>query len=277
VADGSGGDEVRQLIENGRWSSLALRVSRLAISPPNAVRQREAAIAASTGDLLLLLDDDVELEPECLAVLKSTLAQHPDAVAAMADFNNQSWPNPTRAWRWYMVHVLGMAEQSWQGRVVGPLLRFGYNPSPVTMQPMEWLGTGNSLVRRASFAQAGGFSSFFLHRCSMNEDVDLGLRLRRVGRIYLCPTARLAHYQDPGGRVPPRQVAEDDMFNRYMILRHTLNRSRTSAMVQIGLFVLIESLSALRGVFIFRNRGVDLRILRGRVAGLVLAAKADKG
>ena len=40
---------------------------------------------------------------------------------------------------------------------------------------MEWLGSGNSLIRRDAHDRAGGFSNFFLHRTTVNEDVDLGI------------------------------------------------------------------------------------------------------
>jgi len=63
-------------------------------------------------------------------------------VGVFGDFNNQSWPMPTRVWHFYLRHSPrneGGAE--WQGRVVGPLLRFGYHPVPGDVMPMEWMGT----------------------------------------------------------------------------------------------------------------------------------------
>src|SRR3712207_7545971 len=37
-----------------------------------------------------------------------------------------------------------------------------------------------------------------------------------------CPDARMAHHHAPGGRVTKFLAAEDDLFNRYFILRRTL-------------------------------------------------------
>ena len=50
-------------------SEAGLDVRYLQVTPPNAVRQRKAAIAVSTGSLLLMLDDDVVPEPGCVAAL----------------------------------------------------------------------------------------------------------------------------------------------------------------------------------------------------------------
>jgi GT2 family glycosyltransferase len=273
VADGSGADDIRQVSESDRWRGRDLKIKRIAITPPNAVKQRIAAIDKSHGDLLLLLDDDVDLDRSCVAELEKALNRRTEAVGVCANFSNQTWPEPTRAWRFYLKWVCGLRDGEWQGLVVGPLLRFGYNPPPNREVVMQWLGTGNSLVRRDAFVKAGGFSDFFLHRCTMNEDVDLGLKLGRLGQIYLCPSARLAHYHDPGGRVTPFQAAEDDIFNRYMVLYKTMGYSRIGAISQVGVFVAIESLSNILGSL---KRGKKVQIgalLRGRIAGFLAAIR----
>jgi len=246
VADGSVGDEVATLCADGIWLRAGLRVRRVAVRPPHAVRQRQAAITLATGSLLLLLDDDVVPEPGCVAAMMTEIAT-PGVVAITADFSNQPWSGPTRLWRAYLKIVEGLADNAWQGQVVGPLLRFGYRPSPAHSMPMAWLGAGNSMVRRQAFEQAGGFSDFFLHRSTMNEDVDLGLKLGRVGRILLCPAARMAHHHAPSGRVSAAVAAEDDLYNRYLILRHTLGRSRLHAFGLVCVFLGVETLGNLGG------------------------------
>lgn len=273
IADGSEEPGVHNLICAARWQELGLTVRYVKVTPPNAVRQRTTAIADATGSLLLLLDDDVVLEPGCVAALVECLDAH-GAVAVGADFSNQHWPRPTTLWRWYLKLWHGVSGGDWQGRVIGPLLRFGYNPLPPEPQPMEWLGAGHSLIRRDAYDRAGGFSDFFLHRSTVNEDVDLGLKLGRVGRILLCPAARMAHMQAPGGRASVRIVAEDDLFNRYSILRHTQRRSRLAASSLAITFFVVETLS---GVFAtvrtLSGNGFSPR-LAGRVKALIRIASS---
>ena len=147
-------------------------------------------------------------------------------------------------------------------------MRFGYNPAPKQAAPIEWLGAGNSIVRRAAYEQVGGFSDFFLYRCTMNEDVDLGLKLGRVGRIFFCPAARMSHFHAPGGRVPPTMVAEDDLYNRYLVIRHTQQRSVAFAFSSVLLYFVIETTSNLGGcVLRFRGSGFGSR-LAGRLCAL---------
>lgn len=268
IADGSGAEDTVRAAADSRWRQAALYVKRIPVLPPHAVRQREAAIAASEGELLLMLDDDVELEPDCVAELVKALESTPGVVAVMADFNNQAWAMPTRAWRLYLRLVHGLKEGEWQGRVIGPLLRYGFNPPPKETRRCEWLGSGNSLIRRDAFERAGGFSDFFLHRSTMNEDVDLSLRLARQGHILFCPHARLGHFHDPGGRISPQQAAEDDLFNRFHALHRSAGRSRSAAFYLVCLFALVESASNLAGALHRFRWGPTGRLLRGRAAAI---------
>ena len=271
VADGSTGAEVRRVVADPRWLAEGLVVRYLHLQPPNAVAQRKAAIAQANGSLLLLLDDDVVPEPGCVEALVNCLATG-GAVGVCADFSNHAWPPPTTLWRWYLRWCHGITGRSWQGREVGPLLRFGYHPMPETPVAMEWLGAGHSLVRRDAYERAGGFSDFFLHRSTVNEDVDLGIKLRREGPLLLCPSARMAHLHAPAGRASVRIVAEDDLYNRYCIMRVTLHRSGPSALSSALLFLLVETVS---GVFVLarhrRANGFGLR-LAGRLRAVMRIA-----
>jgi len=273
VADGSSGADVKQLVTSPRWREHGLDVRYVHVDPPNAVGQRKAAIAHARGTLLLLLDDDVVPEPACVAALVNCLESN-NAVAVGADFSNQDWPPPTTLWRWYLRLWHGMSRGEWQGKVIGPLLRFGYHPLPAQAAPMEWLGAGHTLMRRDAYEQAGGFSEFFLHRSTVNEDVDLGLKLGRIGRLFLCPAARMAHVQEPGGRASIRMVAEDDLYNRYCIMRYTQRRSRLVSASLAVTFVVVETLS---GVFAsarrLRGNGFGPR-LAGRLTALMRIAGA---
>lgn len=246
IADGSGDAGTAAAVRDPRWAAAGLAVRSIDVTPPHAVRQRAAAIAASSGELLLLLDDDVALEPQCVEQLLAVL-NRPGVVAASADFNNQSWPEPTAAWRFYLRRVLGMPDGAWQGRVVGPLLRFGFSPVPAEPRPIEWMASGNTLLRRSAYDAAGGFSDFFLHRSTINEDVDLGLRIGRLGTIMFCPAARLAHYHAPSGRVGVDVAAEDDLYNRFVIMRRTQQLSFLAALRLTLLYAGVETVSNLIG------------------------------
>ena len=157
------GEDTALLVANPRWARCGLDVKRITVHPPDAVRQREAAISASRGALLLMLDDDVELGTICIEEMLKALNENPGAVAVMADFSNQPWPMPTRVWRLYLRLVHRLKDGEWQGRVIGPLLRFAYNPLPSGVAPMEWLGkpvrvSFGSVLFKARLDFPGSFS-----------------------------------------------------------------------------------------------------------------------
>lgn len=261
IADASNDPDTARVVAN----EARLTLTRIYVEPPNAVRQRMAAIDLARGDNLLLLDDDVVLEPDCVQRLSEVLESNAGVVAVSADFNNQTWPAPTRIWQIYLRLALGMDQDSWQGRVVGPLLRFGYNPVPARPTAIEWLGSGNSLVRRSAFLRAGGFSDFFLHRCTINEDVDLGLKLCKIGRIMFCPAARMAHHHAPSGRVSSLVAAEDDLFNRFFILRRTLGYGLLRSFGLVVLYFGVETSSQFLGCLRRLNFRGFLAPLSGRI------------
>lgn len=272
VADGSVSEETANLVADQCWQRANLRVKRVAVQPPNAVRQRRAAISVARGELLLFLDDDVILESDCVEHMLALLQADPNIVAVTADFTNQAWPQPTRLWQLYLRCVLKLPVGAWQGRVVGPLLRFGYNPVPASPKPMQWLGSGNSMVRRSAYLRAGGFSDFFLHRCTTNEDVDLGLKISKFGKIVFCPAARMGHFHAPGGRVSSLIAAEDDLYNRYLVMRRTQRRPGATACGLVFLYFSIETASNLGGCLLrFRSNGFWVRLCgRLRALGRIL-------
>jgi GT2 family glycosyltransferase len=269
VADGSSTGETESLVADPIWEDRGLNVRRVAVQPPNAVRQREAAIAESRGDLLLLLDDDVVLDIDCVEQAIIALEYSINTVGVVTAVNNQTGSGITWAWHFYLKNVLGMREGEWQGKIVGPLLRFGYYEPQSTIVPMEWLGTGHTMLRREAYERVGGFSEFFLHRCTINEDVDLGLKISRVGQIVFCPAARLSHFHSPSGRVSPTVAAEDDVYNRYLIFSQTLKYSRLLALRLILTYVLIETTSNFAGCLRRMKVNSSSQLLVGRCRALV--------
>ena len=269
IADASEDDETLHLVREQTWQKKGLGIVHLRCRDPNAVRQRKLAIEASSGEYLLLLDDDVSLQPDCVEHMVEALTINPHIVGVTADFDNQTWPQPTRLWRLYLKYCLGIQTDAWQGRVIGPLLRFGYNPTPEDPKVIEWLGTGNSLVRYSAFRECGGFSEFFLHRSTINEDVDLSTKLTRVGDILFCPAARMSHYHARDGRVSSRIAAEDDLYNRFHILRRTIGYSSVRAFAWILVYFSVETVSHLLGSFHRLNfAGFSDRLI-GRLSALL--------
>ncbi len=78
----------------------------------------------------------------------------------------------------------------------------------------------------------------------------------------------MGHFHDPAGRVSPYHAAEDDLFNRFFVLHHTMGLSKLRTLGLLGVFMLVESASNLAGSVLRGRWGQTGRLMRGRMSGL---------
>ncbi|HEU0316310.1 MAG TPA: glycosyltransferase family 2 protein [Solirubrobacteraceae bacterium] len=141
-----------------------------------------AGIAATTGDWVLLLNNDATLEPTAVAELVRAAADRPDvgALAAQMRFAADGRINSAG----FGVDRLGVAFERHIGR----------DPHDGEHEPTPVFGAsaGAALMRRAMLAELGGFdATFFLYL----EDVDLAWRARMRGWECLYVPAAVAHHR----------------------------------------------------------------------------------
>ncbi|HEY8367999.1 MAG TPA: glycosyltransferase family 2 protein, partial [Thermodesulfobacteriota bacterium] len=168
---------------------LASRLARVDIEAGDrnlgfgAGHNRNAARGRSP--YLLILNPDVELEPDALACLAAEVERADDSVAAF-ELRQVPYEHPKV-----------------------------YDP---TTGETGWCSGAALLVRRAAFEAVGGFDErIFLY----GEDVDLSWRLRAAGyRLRYVPRAVVRHfaYARPG-EVKPPQYLGSTLANLYLRLR----------------------------------------------------------
>jgi GT2 family glycosyltransferase len=152
-------------------------------SGPAAARNLGAA--ATTADVLVFVDSDVEIHPDALARIRERFAGDPGLAAVFGAYDDEpADPGLTSRYRNLLHHhvhagAAGEAETFWAG-----------------------LGA----VRRGAFEAAGGFDAERFTEPSV-EDIELGMRLRRQGaRIVLDPGIRGRHLK---AWTPRTMVATD--------------------------------------------------------------------
>jgi hypothetical protein len=131
---------------------------------------RNAGAGCATADLLAFVDADHELDPNWMAAAIAGMKN--DRVAAVGA---DCLPPPRPTW----------VQSTYDG----------FRRHDAGRREVEWLGSGNMVVRRDPFLQIGGFDE----RLETCEDVDLCRRLRALGYLLLADEAlRNIHYGDPG-------------------------------------------------------------------------------
>lgn len=173
LADGNAAPPALIVIDNGSTDDSAAVARRLGAVvlrlDGNVAALRNAGVRQASTPLVAFVDADHEVLPGWLAA----------AAAAFDDGAIGAAGAPCHA----------PADGTWV-----QLTYDGLRRHPERVEPAEWFGAGNLVVRRDAFEQVGGFDTG-LETC---EDVDLSAKLRQAGWTLLSvPAMRNIHFGDP--------------------------------------------------------------------------------
>jgi hypothetical protein len=146
----------------------------LVITDPalSATAARNAGARRATGDVVVFVDADVEVDPRALGRLRDVLDHDPDLTAVFGSYDDAP------ADRGVVSAFRNLLHHHVHHRSAGPAETF-------------WTGLG--AVRRSAFLAVGGFDEQRYPHPSI-EDIDLGDRLRAAGhRVALDPTIQGTH------------------------------------------------------------------------------------
>ncbi len=190
-----------------------------------AAAQRNQAQLQARQPFILYMDDDVDLEPGCIAALWSTLQSHPRCGGCGTILTNQQYhpPGPTmrRILAWFGCPTTG----SLAGRCVGPALNFLPSPDGAANRgEVDWLNLGCTLYRSEALPQPALLG--FFHGYSLMEDAALSLHVGRSWGLRIPADARAYHDFQPApykSRVYARERME--IINRWYVMRQIMRRT----------------------------------------------------
>lgn len=202
-----------------------------------------AGARAGSGEAIVLVNDDVELEPGALAALLSPFAD--PAVGMVAGLTTVPGSGLVDGFG-IEVDVTLAPYNRLRGEPVG-------NAAGVLLGPSG----GLAAYRRSAFEDAGGFDERLF---AYGEDVDLALRLRLAGwGAAAVAEARGVHVGGASfGVDSPLQRRLAGFARAFVLRRYGVLRSRHAARA-----LLFEALVCAAGI----ARGRTLEHLRGRIAG----------
>jgi len=204
----------------------APRIICLRPTERGAAVQRNQGFAAATQPFILFADDDIDLEPGCIAALWQALQDDSGLGGCGVVITNQHYSPPGRALR-RVFHLLGCpATGSLAGRCCGPALNFLPALEPAAMpvgQAVDWMNLCCTLYRREALPRPPLLPYF--HGYSLMEDAALALAVGRHWRLSVPVTARLYHDSHPGSykdRAFTREKME--LMNRWFVMRNVMGR-----------------------------------------------------
>lgn len=259
--------ETQAVAADSAWPAAGFEVRYFKYPERNAAAQRNFAVAHARHQWLLLLDDDLELEPGWTEELLRPMLCDSAVVATLGRLTNQPYSVcGSRWWGLYHRFAVGRSPYRNQGRLVGAAVNIGFVGTPPDPVPIEWIGGGASAVRRSSFERVGGFASYF-SGASPGEDLDLGYRLCLLGRVLFVPTAAAFHHSAGHGREPGRDYHRNVIHSKFATQLRAMGKRRGTAWLHAAVWAAFQTVSEL--VSTVRRRGVrPWQQIAGRASGL---------
>lgn len=153
------------------------------------------------GEIIQFLDDDAELDENCLAALDKFFLADVNHQIAAVDFRiiEETRSQPGR-------RVIECCYQ------MAGLWRLGRRFIPSRHLKVDFLQGGSLAVPKAVLEQINGFDEF-LTGYALGEDKEISFRLARQGIIARIASPGVLHHSDPTGRIDPRQFGYETSFN----------------------------------------------------------------
>lgn len=231
-----------------------------------AASQRNQGVQECRHAVIGFFDDDILLEPDCVARLWRTLQSDAGLGGVNAMITNQRYQPPGRASRLMFCLMAGRREASYAGLVLGPavnLLPEDRDDLPEAV-PVEWLNTTCTLYRREALPEPP-FSADFTGY-SLMEDLALSLTVGRRWKLANARAARIYHDSQPGEhKNDVAALSRMELLNRHHVMTEILKRRRVRDYAKLTLWELCQlSICALQ-----KQGGVGFRQdLRGKLLGL---------
>ena len=247
------------------FSTSFARLVILEATERGAATQRVQGFGSATEDLIGFCDDDIDLEPHCIANLRLFLAETPQFLGVAATVVNQAPKRVGIITQWVFRLLDSKRLASYDGRVIGPAL----NVYPVfdlhgpLFSETDWLNLGMTIYRKDALPKPlfdPVFSGY-----SPCEDVALSCRVAKKGRLAVLRDARIFHDSHPGDHKSDESaVVTMEVRNRFYIATQVLNKSPYKTWLQLGGWYLFCAVANFRRL-LFR---LALRQMSGAVRGL---------
>lgn len=259
--------ETQSVVEDPMWRESGVECRYFHYPERNAAAQRNFAIAKARGQWLLLLDDDLEIEPEWTERLLEPMTGDDHVAATLGNLVNQPYALPNSVtWRLYYRLIIGGRPIDHEGQLVGAAINLGYERLPDSPRAIEWIGAGASIVRRSAFEEVGGFAPYFSGN-SPGEDFDLGFRLSRRWKVLFVPTARAFHHSAGQNRSTPFSQQYQLIRSKFAIQLCAMKRPRAVSLWHTAVWAIFQSASEIMATL--RGKGTSvLPRLTGRFRGL---------
>lgn len=209
--DAEYGDEARHVCETVAGNIPVHYI----VSPSNCLpAARNLGVRNCRGDYVALIDDDVRIATDYLAIVCRVFDQYPDAVGVQGYID----PGQCPRLREFLQCLFGLYHMETNRCRVLPSISTTY-PSPLTqIVSCEWISGSNQVYRR-EVLQAVIWDEKLL-KYADGEDLDHSYRVHRrfPGRLYITPDAHVVHDEGVTGRIVKYElIAMREVYGWYLL------------------------------------------------------------
>lgn len=250
VVENGGDDDVEELVHSV-WPAANVVVGQTNVGFAVGVN---VGVGLSSGEAVLMLNPDAEVQPGAITTLLAALNSLPDAgivAPRIADEHGQPvlscYPflSPLAvAWRHLQLIRL------FPNAVLGRYRRLTLDPAQTEPVPVDWAQGACIMLRRDLLNEIGRLDpDYFLYA----EEVDLAKRLTQAGwRTYLIPTAWVRHAEGSSSKqVAPLKLASHYLSKAVYFQKHhgkaTQDAVRAILLLDLSLRMVYRAFGVLRG------------------------------
>ena len=220
-----------------------------------AAPQRNQAILAASQPFILIMDDDITLEPHCFSSLWNVMQSIPTAGGVTATIVNEAYAAPGRWTKALLKWFEGGRERAtYAGSCTGPGYTFwpADDANQAESVPIEWMGTGMALYRRELLPNPP-FPSIF-YGASLCEDLALSLTVAKRAPLFQASRARFIHLNAGGDhKSDVRKIASMNLVNRHYVMTQVMCKTSFTDYSQLAAMIAFGMLAPLKrgqwGVF----------------------------
>ena len=206
--------------------ALGVRCLYVKKDTPGLTESRAAGVAATSGDVVLFLDDDDVLEPEyverIMDVYEADAEGRVMGVGAM-ETNIKPLTLARRLRRAWDVLFLVQGFREGRNLASGFYTEYGSTGSPHTEPAQVDFLSGNACSFRRPAFDLEPFIPHY-HEYALDEDKDFSFRVSRHGPLVYTPHAKLLHQESPSMRPDKRSMGRRFLMGRYLCFRNHMRQ-----------------------------------------------------
>jgi GT2 family glycosyltransferase len=276
VVDASGNNATKKICGSKIPGLNSLIIYKRA-NQKGAASQRNQAMDENVNSVIFFFDDDILMEPGCIAGLWNCLQSDPAIGGVNAMVTNQQYHTPGKLTRFMYRVMSGKNLSSYAGKCIGPawnLLPEDNHTLPAYNE-VEWLNTTCTVYRKDALPDPL-FSAHF-KGYSLMEDLALSLQVAKKWKLYNARVAKIYHDSQPGAHKNSIiAISKMELVNRHYIMAKILNRSTLKDYLKLFLFEVFGITVVLTSIRGWKNL---IPVISGKfmAVGTILLKKSKYG